>query len=68
MHTSVMAAPSPLDHYLDEVQRIRATGAGTGETTYYPAVVGVLNLVGAGLWSMILTLCIPSPLSGWPGL
>ncbi len=56
MHTPPMATPSPLDHYLDEVQRIRATGAGTSETSYYPAIAGVLNLVGAGLRPRVFCL------------
>lgn len=48
MHRVAMAASSPLDLYLDDTQRTRATGAGTGETSCYPALAGVLNLVGAG--------------------
>jgi hypothetical protein len=35
-----------LKKYLAEVARVRATGAGTGETSYYSALHGALNLVG----------------------
>jgi len=29
-----------LGHYLAEISRVRATGAGTGETSYYSALQG----------------------------
>lgn len=35
--------------YLSEVARVHATGAGTGETSYYGALQGVLNTIGAEL-------------------
>jgi hypothetical protein len=35
-----------LKKYLAEVARVRATGAGTGETSYYSALHGALNLAG----------------------
>lgn len=35
--------------YLSEIARVHATGAGTGETSYYGALQGVLNTIGAEL-------------------
>jgi hypothetical protein len=35
--------------YLSEVRAIRATGSAVAETSYYPALVNLLNGVGAGL-------------------
>lgn len=43
MKTNVLTA------YLGEVARIRATGAGTGEISYYSALAGALNAAGATL-------------------
>lgn len=38
-----------LSDYLAEIARIRGTGAGTGEISYYGALAGALNAAGAGL-------------------
>ena len=38
-----------LADYLAEIARIRATGAGTGEMSYYGALAGALNAAGAQL-------------------
>lgn len=38
-----------LNDYLAEIARVRATGAGTAETSYYSALQGAFNDVGAGL-------------------
>ena len=38
-----------LETYLAEIARIRATGAGVEETSYYPALSNALNEVGCGL-------------------
>lgn len=35
-----------LRDYLSEISRVRATGAGTGETSYYGALQGALNAAG----------------------
>ena len=57
---------SPLSLYLDEVQRIRQTGAGTGETSYYPAIEAVMNAVGGGLKPRVFCLHHPSGEGGIP--
>ena len=41
-----MASQTLLETYLRKVQTIRATGGATPETTYYPALDGLLNAVG----------------------
>src|ERR1700759_2375530 len=38
-----------LSDYLGEIARIRATRAGTGEISYYGALAGAFNAVGATL-------------------
>lgn len=38
-----------LSDYLSEIARIRATGAGTGEISYYSALAGALNATGQKL-------------------
>ena len=38
-----------LADYLNEIARIRATGAGTAEISYYDALTGALNAVGPPL-------------------
>ena len=35
--------------YLDDLRRIRASGGGTDERSYYPPLTNLLNAVGAGL-------------------
>jgi N-6 DNA Methylase len=55
-----------LDTYLDEVRRIRATKAGTAETSYYPAISLMLNLVGATLHPHVFCLHHPSGDAGIP--
>ena len=35
--------------YLDDLRRIRASGGGTYERSYYPPLTNLLNAVGAGL-------------------
>lgn len=51
-----MARPDPLDLYLDGCARVRATGAGTAETSYYPAVSDALNAVGGALRPKVFAL------------
>lgn len=41
-----MAGDPLLDRYLDDVHRVRALKAGTAETSFYPAIEGLLNGVG----------------------
>ena len=55
-----------LDVYLDEVGRIRATKAGTAETSYYPATAMMLNKVGDALRPKVFCLHHPSGDSGIP--
>jgi hypothetical protein len=50
-----------LRDYLAEVARVRATGAGTGETSYYGALQGALNAIGSELRPAVYAL---SQLSG----
>jgi len=42
MQTDILAA------HLDGIARIQATRAGTGEISFYGALVGALNTVGDG--------------------
>ncbi len=44
--------------YLDEIARIRATRAGTGEISYYGALVGALNASGERLKPRVF--CVPN--------
>jgi hypothetical protein len=55
-----------LDVYLDEVHRIRATRAGTAETSFYPAIAQMLNHAGATLRPRVFCLHHPSGDSGIP--
>ena len=49
MTTAITAADDLLRRYLEEVARVRATGAGTGETSFYGALQGALNAIGDSL-------------------
>src|SRR3990172_7703570 len=40
---------NPVDTYLSQIQSIRSSGAGVNETSYYPALSGLLNEVGKSL-------------------
>lgn len=51
-----MARRDPLDLYLDGCARVRATGAGTAETSYYPALSEALNAVGGALRPKVFAL------------
>lgn len=61
-----MTAEAVLDIYLDEIRRVRATRAGTAETSYYPAVALLLNAVGAKLKPRVYCLHHPSGEAGIP--
>jgi hypothetical protein len=61
-----MPHESVLDVYFDEVRRIRATKAGTAETSYYPAIVMMLNRVGDVLRPKVFCPHHPSGDSGIP--
>ena len=61
-----MPKQGPLDLYLDEVARVKATMAGTKETSYYPAVAMVLNAVGRELKPSVYCLHHPSGKDGIP--
>jgi hypothetical protein len=39
----------PLETYLQELREIRSSGAGTEETSYYPALSNLFNAVGKTL-------------------
>ena len=45
-HTKLTTA---VEHYLTDLQRIRASGGATGERSYYPALSTLLDAVGATL-------------------
>ncbi len=49
---------SVLAGYLDHIARIHATGAGTGEISYYGALVGASNAIGEGLRPRVF--CVPN--------
>jgi hypothetical protein len=51
-----MQAELILRQYLAEIARVRATGAGTGETSYYAALQGALHAVGDGLRPKVIPL------------
>lgn len=51
-----MARPDPLDLYLDGCARVRGTGAGTAETSFYPAVSEALSAVGSALRPKVFAL------------
>jgi hypothetical protein len=57
---------APLDLYLDEIARVKATKAGTTETSYYPAVATVLNAIGQKLKPSVYCLHHPSGKEGIP--
>ena len=38
-----------VEDYLTELRRVRATGGGTGELSYYPALSNLLNAVGGAM-------------------
>ena len=61
-----MPQTTPLDVYLDDVRRVRATKAGTSETSYYPAIGTMLNMVGETLRPHVFCLHHPSGDSGIP--
>ncbi|MGA9867495.1 MAG: type ISP restriction/modification enzyme, partial [Acetobacteraceae bacterium] len=51
--------PRPvLADYLDQIARIHATGAGTGEISYYGALAGALNAIGETLKPRVF--CVPN--------
>ena len=55
-----------LDSYLDQIRLIRSFGANTPETSYYPALNAVLNVVGAELKPRVFCLHHPSGGEGIP--
>jgi hypothetical protein len=61
-----MSKQAPLDLYLDEIAKVKATKAGTKETSYYPAVAITLNAVGQKLKPSVYCLHHPSGKEGIP--
>ena len=49
MPASGVKLKASVEEYLAELRRIRATGAGTEERSYYPALRDLLNSVGETL-------------------
>lgn len=62
----VAAETSILTAYLAEVARVRATGAGTGETSYYGALQGALNGIGDAIRPRVYGLSQMSGSAGFP--
>ena len=54
----------PLEAYLSRLAEIRASGAGTEETSYYPALDTLLNAVGGDLKPADSLNWLPSALPG----
>jgi hypothetical protein len=52
--------------YLAEIARVRATGAGTSETSHYGALQGALNAVGDTLSPRVYCLSQMSGAAGFP--
>lgn len=42
-------AGNPLETYLRSLRDIRSTGSAVAETSYYPALAGLLDSIGATL-------------------
>ncbi len=61
-----MAGPSALDLYLNRIRDVRALGAGTPETSYYPAVQQVFEAAGNALKPKVVCLHHPSSSVGIP--
>ena len=61
-----MPRRDPLDLFLDGCARVRATGAGTAETSFYPAISDTLNAVGDQLSPKVL--CLHHPSGGKAGI
>jgi hypothetical protein len=61
-----MSNQAPLDLYLDEIAKVKATKAGTKETSYYPAVAVVMNAVGQKLKPSVYCLHHPTGKDGIP--
>ena len=55
-----------LKEYLAEIARVRATGAGTSETSYYGGLQGALNAVGETLKPRVYCLGQMSGSAGFP--
>lgn len=51
-----------LEKYLRELQDIRSTGSAAKETSYYPALVGLLNEVGKTLKPKVRCVLTPKNL------
>ena len=48
-----------VEAYLADLRRVRASGGATGERSYYPALAGLLRVVGATLKPKVF--CVPEP-------
>jgi hypothetical protein len=61
-----MARNEPLDILLDGLAMVRGIGAGTPETSFYPAIAATLAAVGDSLSPKVLCLHHPSGTKGIP--
>lgn len=55
-----MSKDDPLDTFLDAVALVRGTGAGTRETSYYPALDRTFDVVGSKLTPRVIALNHPT--------
>lgn len=58
----------PPEEYLREVRDIRRSGSAVPETSYYPALAGLLDAVGATLRPKVRCIVNPSHGSGIPDI
>ena len=49
METAGRNLTAAVEHYFDDLRKIRASGGGTDERSYYPALTNLLNAVGGTL-------------------
>jgi hypothetical protein len=61
-----VASKNPLEHYLSEISEIHNSGAGVPETSYYPALSGLLNATGGQLRPKVR--CIVNPANQGAGI
>lgn len=55
-------AGNPLEDYLRRLRDIRRSGSAVPETSFYPALIAMLDAVGATLKPKVR--CVPHPNSG----
>jgi hypothetical protein len=61
-------AGNPLEDYLRELRDIRRSGSAVPETSYYPALIALLDAVGATLKPKVRCVAHPSHGAGIPDI